>query len=245
MDASTVGTGFQFFSGLLRQSIVVHLIVASILIVSCLQSHVFLALLECKEAVDILILGIQQAKLLFSEPSRQEVHANGNASLDDNGESNSHDANTAEGDESSKQGGLNRSVLMQLGTWDKVTIGEGSIGVLGRLHEPVGDSAPELVSGKRSETHEQEDSVQDWNGDNLEGTQEENRYTDEQMNEKVRQPSFLNRNDVSVLILLGKGSDVGNGSDCCSNKPRKSEHRVNSNHDGNDNGIIVESFSVS
>ena len=103
---------------------------------------------------------------------------------------------------------------MKLRSGDIVGVGEGGRWILVGLHEPIGESAPKLVGGKRSKAHKEEHAVQNWDRNDTKCTQEENGNSHKGVNKEVGQSSLLYMEDFSILISFGKSIHMSDGSDC-------------------------------
>jgi len=116
--------------------------------------------------------------------------------------------------------------------------------VLRRLHEEQQNSVPELDGRHGTQTHEQEDTVQAREGDQLEDAEEQDRQTKEQVGEQVRQPCFLDADDVTVTVSLSQRLEVDDTGDGRRDQPGKAQQSVDEVEATTEEQIPVVGFTV-
>jgi hypothetical protein len=120
----------------------------------------------------------------------------------------------------------------------------GIFGILAGLHKYHHEAAKELVRLETGETHEQKDTVQEWQGDQRESIQQEERRKNKKVDTQMSETSFLEANDLAVLALIGDSIHMHERVDGGSDKPRQSQYGVDGNHAGNDATVVVVSRAV-
>jgi hypothetical protein len=94
------------------------------------------------------------------------------------------------------------------------------------------------------ETHDQEDTVQDWQGCQRESIKQEERCKNKKVDTQTSEASFLDANDLAVPALLGESIQMHERVNGGSHKPWQSQHGVDGNHAGNDDTTVVASLAV-
>jgi hypothetical protein len=123
-------------------------------------------------------------------------------------------------------------------------LGEVSLGVLAWLHEEHQNTSEELDAWKRGETHEKEDTQKNRDRELLEQVQEKHGHTQKEVGKQHGKTGFLDTDEFSFLVLLGKGVQVDDAGNSGGNQPGKSQKSIDAVEKSIQAKIIVVSFTV-
>lgn len=202
--------------------------------------HHFILLLQ--PLFDLLVITIEQAKFPSLEETRQQVQASGDTEESHERENNGDLGEVLDQEDKSEEEDLQHGEQMDLRLGDET--GVGSPGVLLGLLEEHHETVPELHVAQRGQTHEQEDTVKDGHGQEPEDAKEQEGASEQDVREEHGQAGFLDRLEVSVTVLLGKGVQVDNAWDGGGNQPGKTQETVDKVEDTTQHQVVVVGFSV-
>ena len=185
---------------------------------------------------------IDQDQLFVGEDLGQDEHANRDAQLDDDRESNRDDLDRSEDDQSYVARNLDRREHVHASSIH--VFGVGFCWELLGLHKEHEESLEKLVGLETGKTHEQKHSVQNRDRNDLEDIQHKERDENQNVDSQVCQSRLLDGHDLAAFGSLGQGVDMCQGSHSSSDQPWETNHRVHSNHTGNNDSVPVVSLSV-
>lgn len=113
-----------------------------------------------------------------------------------------------------------------------------------RLLEEEKDALPELLGRESDEAHEEEDSVQNRQRDELENVERKARSKNQTMSKESREACLLKTCRCTILGLIGHGTDVQDARYRRCNEPRQTQKRVDADHDCRNACIVVIGVSV-
>ena len=192
--------------------------------------------------IDLVIFSIQEQEFPSSKKLGEEEKSAWNTQQCHEREADSNRLNVLDGEDTKKEEQLHGGVLMNLGLGD--VLGEDGLGVEAWLAEPQKNAVPELDSRQRGETHEQEDSVEDRKRDELEDVQGKDGERHEKVGEKHGQTSFLDFEELAVLVLLGETVEVDDAGHSGGDEPWETKHSVDEIEAATQKKIVVVGFSV-
>ena len=123
-------------------------------------------------------------------------------------------------------------------------LGEGHFWVLAGLHEEKQETVPELNSRQRGETHEQKDSQEHWEWNELQKIQEEHSHSKQEVTDEHSQAGFLDTDEFSLGILFSQGVQVNDARNSGSNQPRKPQKSIDAVEESIQDKIVVVGFSM-
>ena len=141
-----------------------------------------------------------------------------------------------------KEEHLDQGVLVDTGCLHPFSEWVGRI--LGWLLEEHEESLPELNLRQGAETHEQEDTIQDREWDELQYTCDSNGNTNQQVTSQHGQTGLLDTQNVTILVSFSKSIQVNDTRDSRGNKPWKAKESIDDLEGSIDHKIIVVCFTM-